>query len=166
MDATDMFRAGLVQSVAAIDAYVHGVVLDYAVDILSGRRQAGSATQIGLHFGAVSDMIGAPTPTDLELRARVHVAERLGKETFQKPDDIGKAFAMVGVRKVWTLAFGQNAESMKSALSVAVGRRNQIVHSCDADPVNPGQVRPLSDVDALSVATSIEQIVRGLHVII
>jgi hypothetical protein len=162
VDATDMYRAGLVQAVAAVDAYVHGIVLDLTVEILTGKRPPGSPTQVGLNFGAVSDMIDAPTSVDLELRTRSHVAERLSKETFQKPDDIAKAFTMVGIRRIWSTAFGVNAEPMKTALSVAVHRRNQIVHSCDADPASPGQFRSLGDSDVLIVISSIEQIVKGI----
>ncbi|MFD0689019.1 hypothetical protein [Actinomadura fibrosa] len=111
----------------------------------------------------MSDMLAAPSPVDLELRARSHIAERLGRETFQKPDDISRAFAMVGIRKIWSTAFGVDAEQMKTTLSVAVNRRNRIVHSCDADPANPGQFQSLTDGDALSAANSVEQIIKGIN---
>jgi hypothetical protein len=162
VDAEDMFRAALVQSVASLDAFVHGVVLDLGVEILAGRRQPGSPTQVGLHFGAVGDVISAPSSVDAELRARTHIAERLSKETYQKPDDIAQAFSMVGIRKIWSTAFGVDSHAIKTSLSIAVGRRNQIVHSCDLDPLNPGQVRSLEKADVLAVVEVIENVVSGV----
>jgi len=166
VDATDMYRAALVQAVAALDAYVHGVVLDYGVEILAGRRSPGRTNQVGLHFGAVSDILNSDTTIDLELRARLHVAERLSRETFQKLDDIAKAFSMVGVGKLWSVAFGNHANFITTALSLTVSRRNQIVHSCDVDPLNPLEVVPLTDEDALSAAGTVREVVNGIDLIV
>lgn len=162
VDATDMYRAALVQAVAALDSYVHGMVLDYGVEILTGRRSAGSRTQLGLHFGAISDIVRASSPTDLELSARAHIAERLGRETFQQPDDVAKAFAMVGVNRLWSSAFGVTAGNVCTSLKLIVRRRNQIVHSCDADPLNPGHVTAMTDADALTAVSTIEKIVKAV----
>ncbi len=43
VDATDLYRGALVQAVAAWDRYVHGVILDRAVDIILGRLTPGAA---------------------------------------------------------------------------------------------------------------------------
>lgn len=42
VDSADVFRASLVQSVAAVDHYFHGVILDLATEILLGRRIPGN----------------------------------------------------------------------------------------------------------------------------
>jgi hypothetical protein len=163
VDAADLYRAGLVQAVSALDAYVHGVVLDRAVDMLLGRLVAvGSRTKVGLHFGAIQDLLSAGTPADVELLARSHIAQRLALETFQRPDAIATALAMVGLKKIWSAAFPLDPEGAKTALGVVIDRRNRIVHSGDADPLNPGAAIPLSDADALGAIDAVDRTVASI----
>lgn len=162
LDATDVFRAALVQSVAALDSYVHDVVLDYAVEIIKGTRLPGSSSRVGLHISAVGELTCAPNPTELELRARGVINERLSQETFQKPEDIAKAFTMVGVSALWSGAFGISANAAKTALSVVVRRRNGIVHRCDVDQTGLGTLYPLSDADALDAIETVRRTVAAL----
>lgn len=157
VDSSDLYRAALVHSVAALDAYVHGVVLDRAVDILLGRlAHQGGSTKVGLSFAAIGQIINAPSPADMEIAARTHIAQRMSLETFQRPDDVANAFAMVGVGKLWATAFPSDPFGAKTALGLVVQRRNRIVHQCDADPLTPGSVTALSDVDALQSVTTVE----------
>jgi len=160
VDASDLFRSGLVQAVAALDSYIHGVVLDRAVDLLTGRLQAApSVTKVGLDFGAVKDIMNAGSPSEIELAARSHIAQRLALETFQRPDDIAKALAMVGLGRVWSTAFPADPGGAKTAVGVIVDRRNRIVHSCDNDPVNQGALTALSPADALDAIATVESTV-------
>jgi hypothetical protein len=162
VDAADMYRAALVQSVAALDSYVHDVVLDYAVDIVKGVRGPGSATRVGLDVTAVGSLTTATSPVELELRARAAINERLSRETYQKPDDVAQAFAMVGVPGLWAAAFGNSAGAVKRNLNLVVGRRNRIVHRCDLDPAGTGTVLTLTDTDALDAITTVESAVAGI----
>ena len=162
LDSTDLYRSALVQGVAALDTYVHGVVLDRAVDILLGRSPTGSVSKIGFHFGIVSDLLSATSPVERELRARSHVAARLAKETFQRPDAIAQAFAMVGIPKVWATTFGSAAEATMLQVSLIVRRRNDIVHSCDVDAGNPGQYKAMSANDASGALLDLARTVQGI----
>ncbi|WPR90250.1 hypothetical protein [Microbacterium rhizosphaerae] len=163
MDASDLFRGALVQAVAAMDHYFHGVVLDRGVDMLLGRAViSGFHRTIGLQFGSVRDIVTAITPGDQELEARKHIAARLGKETFQSPDDIASALALVGVTGVWKTAFGNGAGAVKTSLGLVVTRRNRIVHQADSDPLNPGVVTPLSAIDALDAISTVESTVQTI----
>jgi len=166
LDATDLYRSALVQAVASLDSYVHCVVLDLGVEILLGRRNSGSASKLGFHLGIVSDLLDAPTLIEREIRARMHVAQRLSTETFQRPDAVAQALAMVGIPKLWTLAFGASAERTILRLSVVVRRRNDIVHACDADPGNPGQFKPMDAVDAVAAIDDVCAIVRRIDQIL
>jgi hypothetical protein len=162
VDSSDLYRAALAQAVGAIDSYVHGVALDRAVDILLGRLTGGVPRgKIGLHFNAVQSLLAATTPADRELAARTYVAERLALETFQRPDDIASALAMVGIAKIWSTAFA-DAGGTKTALGVIVDRRNRIVHSCDRDPLNPGALTPMTAADAILAIDTVEQIVAAI----
>jgi hypothetical protein len=163
VDASDLFRAALAQAVAALDAYVHGVTLDRGVDILLGNLKSivPVSTRVGLDLNAVLYLLSARTPVDRELAIRSQLAQRLARETFQRPDDIGRALAMVGIPKVWSSACAQ-PDKVKLSLGLIVSRRNQIVHSCDVDPMNPGTVTQLSDGDALDAIDTVENIVAGI----
>ncbi|MFF7255449.1 hypothetical protein [Streptomyces microflavus] len=163
VDSSDLFRSALTQAVAALDSYIHGVALDRAVDILMGRiAPARSSTKVGLHFNAVREIFDSRTLVDREIAARMHIAQRLALETFQRPDDVGNALAMVGINKVWTLAFPSDIEQTKKSLGLVVARRNQIVHSCDADPLTAGGVTPMSSQDALDAVDLVEKIVHAI----
>lgn len=156
VDSSDLYRAALVQAVAAIDFYFHQIVLDRAVDSLMGRGAAVSHSAVGaLSLSDVYEILEAQHPADRELSARRVVAERLGRETLQRPDAIASAMSLVGLAKIWSVAFA-DAERAKTALNVIVTRRNSIVHACDADPVSPGGVTHLSDADALAALDTAE----------
>jgi hypothetical protein len=167
VDASDLHRAGLVQAVAALDAYIQGVVLDRAVDILlSHRTTLRSTAKVGLHFNAIQQLLlSASNPVDLELTARTHVAQRLASETFQKPNDIASALALVGINRLWSTAFSADPSTAKTTLGLVVDRRNRIVHGCDADPLTPGTVTPLSASDALSAIGTVEATVAGIEAV-
>lgn len=160
----DHFRSALVHAVAAVDSYVHGVVLDRAVDILVGRLQVGASSKIGLSFAAIGKIISSVPSggVEVEMTARTYVAERLGLETYQRPDDIAAALSMVGVSKIWSSAFPVDAHTRKTALGVVVSRRNRIVHQCDLDPLSGGDATPMTAGDALDAISVIEGIIKAV----
>src|SRR5262249_28313631 len=80
--------------------------------------------------------------------ARSIFAERLARETYQRPDDVAAALAMVGIKSIWSTAF-RDAQQAKIAIGVIINRRNKIVHQCDYDPVIPGSVVSLTAQDVL-----------------
>jgi len=163
VDASDMNRAGLVQAVSALDHYMHGVVLDRSVQIMLGTLTSGGVGgKVGVSFDAVRQILAASTPADIELAAKTHLSQRLSLETFQKPDDIASALSLVGVPRVWSTVFGSAARSTTVALGVIVTRRNRIVHQSDSDPLTPGAITPLTDVDALSSIATVESIVNAI----
>lgn len=168
VDASDLYRASLVQVVAGLDFYVHGVVLERAVDMVMGRvpPDFGRSARMGLSLASVEELANAPTAADRELLARGHIAERLTLETFQRPDDIAAALALVGVGACWKAAFGTGAGAAKTALSLVVRRRNRIVHQADMDPLTPSTPTPISADDALDSIATVEITVAGLDAII
>jgi hypothetical protein len=167
VDCSDLYRSSVVQAIAAMDSYIHGVILDRGVAIVLGRLHVpGKSAQSGLGFNAVSEILTASTPAEQELRARTHLVELLTRETYQKPDDIGKALSMVGIKSVWKSAFSVNPEGAKLAISVIVNRRNKIVHGCDVDPLNPQAVTALSDSDALYSIEVVETTVLAIDAVI
>jgi hypothetical protein len=161
VDAADLYRAALVQSVAAWDRYIHGVVLDVAVDIVFGRRQPALGGKIGLPLSALAAVVTENDPAMQELTARSLIAERLGRETFQRPDDVAAALSMVGITAIWKTTFADPGQ-VKISLGVIVDRRNKIVHQCDYDPTTPGTVTALGAQDARDAVETIDDIVRQI----
>jgi len=155
-----------VQAVAALDTYIHGIVIDMGVDIVFGRRTPGNRGKLGLPVGAIADILDSPDPIQQEIVVRSHIVERLSFETFQKPDDIGRALALVGIQKFWQTAFGNSAGDEKKALGVIVDRRNKIVHECDENLADPSYLNDLSDSDALSCIEVVTRQVRRFDEII
>ncbi|MBQ1017971.1 hypothetical protein KBX71_08845 [Micromonospora sp. D93] len=163
VDGSDMYRAALVHAVAALDSYIHGIVLDRGVDMLMGRlANSGSKSKVGLQLSAVQEILNAPNALMQEVSARAQIAQRLSLETFQKPDDVANGLAMVGISKVWSIAFPNDPGAAKAALGVIVQRRNRIVHQCDADPLTPGAITPLSDGDALDSISTVQAVVAAI----
>ncbi|MGH3737117.1 MAG: hypothetical protein ACRDT6_16105 [Micromonosporaceae bacterium] len=161
VNSSDLYRAALVQGVAALDRYVHGVVLDLGVEILLGRRPAVSSSRVGMSLKGVAALINTSNPAVRELAARSILAERLGAETFQRPDDIANAMAMVGIKAIWSKAFA-NAEQAKIAVGVIVNRRNKIVHQCDYDPATLGAISPISVPDILDALDVIDITIKTI----
>ena len=164
VDASDVYRAALVQAIAALDHYCHGVILDRAVDIVMSRTPSGKAAKLGIPFEAVRQIVSAPTPWDQEQVARTHVAQRLALETFQRSDSIANGLAAVGVGKIWTTAFGTSAEATMLALNLIVDRRNKIVHQGDSDPLNPGMPVPLAASGSIDATRLVRDIVTAIDV--
>lgn len=162
VDASDMYRASLVQAVAALDHYIHGVVLDLAVDILLGRRIAGRGEKVALPLKGVQDIVVASSTAEREQRARTLLAERLRRETFQRAEAISVGLSLVGISGIWTVSFPPPIKDAKQELNLIVSRRNQIVHQGDADPLQSGTPNPISCQDALDAAETINSIVITL----
>jgi hypothetical protein len=161
IDGTDLYRAALVQGVAALDRYIHGVVLDRSVDILFGRLPATNAAKVALPLSAVAAVVNEPDPAQREVAARSLLAESLGRQTFQRPDDIAAALATVGIQALWKSLFLDPAQ-VKISLGVVVDRRNKIVHQCDYDPAGAGALTPLSDRDARDSVDTVDGIVQQI----
>lgn len=162
VNSQDLYRAALVQGVAAWDRYVHGVVLDRAVEIMLGRMRTGKASKVGLPLDAIAVLMKATGQADRELAARSSLAERLSKETYQRPDEVAAGLAMVGVNAIWSTAF-PDAEHAKVRLGVVVARRNRIVHHCDSNPVIPAAVVPLTAIDALDALQVVTDTVTAIN---
>ncbi|WP_127885965.1 HEPN domain-containing protein [Rathayibacter festucae] len=167
VDGSEMYRSAVVLAVAALDSYVHGIVIDRSVDIILGKLPSGSFDRkIGLHFKAVFHIVSAASEGDMELAAKTQVAQRMSLETFQTPDDIAKALATVGIGRVWSTLFPTTAEAEKTKLSLVVRRRNAIAHQCDLDAINPSSLTPMTDFDSLYSIEVVEKLVAAIDTLV
>lgn len=162
VDGRDLLRSAVVQSVAALDHYCHGIILDYSVDILLGRRQTHSKnSKVSLPLATAAEVFGADSDAEAESIARARMADLLARQTFQSPEAIASGFGLVGITQIWSSAF-DNPSGTREKLSLIVDRRNKIVHQGDTDPLSPDQLTPIDVDDAQYSVGQIELIVHTI----
>lgn len=131
----------LVMAVAAIDSYMHAVVLRRVATV---RRRADLPKALGRlqmpfsELGDLADAAIAARKRNTQSRPWVQVKgclqKRLLKETFQSFDQVGTALSMAGIEHGWTkiaTKLGETQDDIRDWLNAIVHRRNQIVHEGD-----------------------------------
>jgi len=163
--------------VAALDAYMHSVVLRKINAIK--KNPPKSLRRLQLDFGDLADLTNLfieRQRTNSQSRPWVHAKEalrrRLTKETFQTYDQIASSLAMAGVQQGWSQICHHlhlTDAQVRNTLSRINHQRNKIVHEGDIvrlarprsiklERINPSQVRKdLRWIEALIHA--IDQIV-------
>ncbi len=133
----DLRRLALVMAVAALDTYMHRLVVSRAYLHEDLPLKLADVT---VRFGDLIDQADAAVIAHNEgRRSRPRVAakrllrERLLRETFQRPDRVTDALSMAGVPKAWSviaaaMAGAPKPEDLRSTLNALVERRNAIVH--------------------------------------
>jgi hypothetical protein len=120
-------------AVAAIDTYMHRVVLDHAT-----WNPPNALAELGIPFSSLAVLAEQTVKAQQKQkksRPWVHVKrvlqERLLTETFQSYAAVGKAMSMAGVSQGWTKVARQMRvapNDIDVRLGVIVHRRNRIVH--------------------------------------
>lgn len=141
MVRADMRRLSVVMAVAALDTYMHRLVVDrcFQHDELPSGLATLSVTFAQLLEQADDAKAAARKPPH-NSRPRVGVKRqlrnRLVRETFQRYDDVARALSMAGIRKAWkdivaAMSPPTTTAAVKRRLNEIVDRRNQIVHEGD-----------------------------------
>ena len=135
----DLGRLALVMAIAAVDAYMHALVLSRVSDVRTELPK--SLKRIDIDFEWLTylaeETVSAQRASKKKrpwVTVKHALQERLLRETFQSYDAVGSAMAMAGVDKAWSSVaqkMGCSADDIKNRLSVIVHRRNKIVHEGD-----------------------------------
>ena len=162
----DLRRMALVMSVAAVDAYLHGIVLRRLADVRRRVDLPKALAQLEIPFAelaALADTSIVARRTNRRTRPWVQVKaalqKRLLRETFQSYDQVGAAFATAGVAKAWprvATAIGEDAKVIKNRLNGLVHRRNQIVHEGDMKRASRPRRLRFNDVQHSRVRVDID----------
>lgn len=164
--ADDLRRMALVMGVAALDTYMHALVLTH---LSANRAELPKPLQrLAVDFRELTQLaekVVVAQRRDRTSRPWVQVKNALHRKlltmTFQAYEDVGTAMAMVGVKKGWEMVareMGCTPVEIKAALGGLVYRRDQIVHEGDIrrlvrpravqrNPIDPEQVK--ADLDWL-----------------
>lgn len=137
----DLYRAALVMGVAALDAYMHALVISR----VKWNRSQGSLPRpmlrLDVPFSGLVDL--AANCLDAR-RRKVNnrpwsdvmkvLQDRLLVDTFQSPDQLARGLALAGFQKGWKHVrevLEQPGENLADRLNPIIHRRNQIVHEGD-----------------------------------
>jgi len=137
----DMRRLSLVMAIAALDTYMHRLIIERA---FTHRVLPGALARLEVPFEeslAQADQAGAAArrpPHNLRPRVGIkrQLRDRLLRETFQRYDDLSRALGMAGRSRNWDAIAEQmnparTAAQIRERLDAIVLRRNQIVHEGD-----------------------------------
>src|SRR6266511_4952605 len=137
----DMRRLSVVLAVAALDTYMHRLIVEraYVHDELPfplARLDVAFRDLLDWADSAAVAARGAPHQSRPRVAVKRQLRDRLLRETFQNFNDVGRALNMAGVARRWDLIGeqmtpGMGAEAIRSRLNGIVMRRNQIVHEGD-----------------------------------
>lgn len=181
----DLRRMAVVLAVAAIDSYMHALVLRRLTDV----RHAGDLPKrlktLELPFGDMAELADAWIAFQQEqssavresgrlisgrpwVRVKHALQRRLHKETFQSFDQVGMALSMAGVENGWkriSNEMNETPQQIKHWLSSLVQRRNQIVHEGDLRRQSRPQGLNFNPVTHAEIDKQIGQVERLIEAI-
>jgi hypothetical protein len=172
----DMRRQAVVMAVAALDSYLHRLVVARVYDHGQLPKKLG---RLSVEFELLleqADLTAAAARSEpRNTRPRVQVKrilrERLLRMTFQSFDAVTDALNMAGKRSDWTgigLQFTPTVSpnQIRARLDDVVRRRNQIVHEGDYERLDRPQRKRLNSLgylDARSMVNFISELIDSIN---
>jgi hypothetical protein len=139
LDVSDILRAELVQSVSALDHFVHELCRFGMVDVSKGMRPKTDAyLRYQIPISSVEAALGGQ-PHETWLGSAVR--EKHSWLSFQDPEKIANAIRLISSVSLWeevAKELGSDSKTVRTRLELIVDRRNKIAHESDMDPANPG----------------------------
>lgn len=139
--AGDLRRLGIVMGIAALDTYMHRLIIDRAY---RHKRLPGKLAKLSFSFAyaldRADDCAEAARLKPHHNRPRVALKralrDRLLLDSFQRYDDVSDALGMAGMSGNWNKIGDQlspplQPEELREKLDAIVNRRNQIAHEGD-----------------------------------
>jgi hypothetical protein len=173
---SDMRRLAIVMAVAALDTYMHRLIVER---VYSHESLPKGLAQLDVPF---EQLLAQADQTAVEARAtprnsrpRVGVKrvlqERLLRETFQGHGDVSRALKMAGRSRDWRPIGEQmspplSPPEIKERLDGIVRRRNQIVHEGDYERLQKPQKAKLNRItqsQARADINFISQVIDAIH---
>jgi hypothetical protein len=171
----DLRRLAIVMAVAALDTYMHRLVVSRAYSQAPMPRTLADMT---VRFGDLVNQADAAVVAHREARdtrprvpAKRLLRERLLRETFQRYERVSEALAMAGKPKSWkeiakAMPSSPTQEVVKMTLDTLVERRNAIVHEGDYERLDRPQrarVATVSPREARQSVKFISDLIEAIH---
>jgi hypothetical protein len=148
----DLLRMALVMAVAALDSYLHALVLSRATAVHRHRLHK-KLMGMKLEFRHLVELsrsrLGKKKPFRPWVKVRSVLQDRLLTQTFQSAIQVENALVMAGVTQCWKNVgeeMGETPDAIKRRLDRIGVRRNQIVHEGDHRRMERPQTVVLNDV--------------------
>jgi RiboL-PSP-HEPN len=162
----DLRRMALVMAVAAIDSYMHGIVMRRVADVRRGSDLPKALARLEMPFSEFANLADASINAQRAghrtrpwVQVKAALQKRLLKETFQSYDQVAIAFAIAGIEKAWSKVASKlatRAEDIKDRLGGLVLRRNQIVHEGDLQRASRPRKLRFNEIEGSSVRSDID----------
>ncbi len=162
----DLRRMALVMAVAAIDSYMHALVLRRIARVRKSADLPKALAQLELPFAEIAKLAdtsiegqrqGRKTRPWVQVKTALQLC--LLKKTFQSFDQVATALAIAGVEKPWSkiaTELGENVDNNKIWLNRLVQRRNQIVHEGDLKRASRPRHLKFNDIEQASAEQEVE----------
>lgn len=173
---SDMRRLSIVMAVAALDTYMHRLILERA---FKHAELPKKLAQLDVSFEQLLAQADAtkvaarakPKKTRPRVAVKRQLQERLLFETFQNFNSVSQALAMAGRKKEWKSIGAKmsptlDPDEIKERLNRAVHRRNQIVHEGDYERLQKPQkakLNPITQAQARSDLAFIGALIDAIH---
>lgn len=144
----DLLRFEIVQSVSALDAFVHELALLGMLEVIDGLR--APTPQFDRFPFCAASVLEFQNTGNANLLAN-EIIEKHSYASFQHPDKIAEAVRLFSTVELWNevgAKLGRKPKDLKRELGLVVDRRNKIVHEGDLDPSFPSQQWPLLPIHA------------------
>ncbi len=172
----DMRRLSVVMALAALDAYMHRLILErvYTHDDLPkglARLDIPFSELLGQADATASAARAVPSNPRPRVGVKRLLRDRLLRETYQTYNAVSQALSMAGRPKEWDeigkrLSPPLGAREIKQRLDTIVHRRNQIVHEGDyvrlEKPQGP-RLNRMTQVEARNDINFIAQLINAIH---
>lgn len=168
LDLTDLLRSQIVMVVSALDHYIHEITRVGMLEVYDGKRPQTPAflrfqVKMEATLQGIAAVQGDNRWLDEEIR-RNH-----GHLPFQHPDKIADAIRLFSTCKLWDSVASElnlKVEDVKNQLQLILGRRNQIVHESDLDPMSPGNRWGISSSDSVKAINFIQELGEAIYVVV
>ncbi|WP_433431976.1 MGMT family protein [Nonomuraea sp. CA-141351] len=172
-DVGDLYRAAWTQSVAALDHWITREIIDRAVALAlqPGVARPPKFSKLSIPVELFEKVHHHDEPLDEAFRA--HLEQVFAFMTFQNPDKIKDGFAHVSTVNLWVkvaeILTAQDAaepitsDGVRSKLRDIAWRRNNIAHTADHDPDQPGQKAAISAREAEETISWLESIAIAIQ---
>lgn len=175
----DMRRLSIVMAVAALDTYMHRLILErvFTHEALPKRlaHLDFSFEQLLAQADETRDAARAqPSNTRPRVGVKRQLQDRLLRETFQSFNAVSQALNMAGRKKEW-VAIGDKMSppmernEIQQRLDGIVHRRNQIVHEGDYERLQKPQKAKLNDITQKQARSDIDflaELIDAIHAVV
>jgi hypothetical protein len=159
----ELLRAAVVATVSALDRYMHDVVITHSWSLLT-RAEPNIPKELKkleipiLAARHAVDRLRKDKKARPGVLLKESLRDHMHKEyTFQRPDDVQKAAAMLGVKDFWGQVSAKmpgtpKKEAVMEQLRAIAARRNQIVHEADIVKKAKAKSVTMRDISAKTAA--------------